>query len=142
MLGGNDHNALGLIEHPRRFDFVEPDEEASEIEAGRDLIPYDALRAMLEQRLAPYLRWIAELAPIFAGQEVPPLLPAAGPVRRAHPAASRHLQEQDQPRRDPCPPIRAKLHSINSDIFRQQLRGPRDASSCRLPRTRSMPTAS
>ena len=47
MLGGNDHNALGLIEHPQRFGLVEPGEEEAELNSSRGLIPYDAIRALL-----------------------------------------------------------------------------------------------
>lgn len=115
MLGGNDHNALGLIEHPQRFDVLEPGEDAPEVEPGRELIPYDALRAMLEQRIDPYLRWLAALAPAFAGRKLHVCSPP--PVPSAH-IRSFPGMFQSRLRHGVTPPrIRAKLHRMSSDIF-------------------------
>ena len=119
MLGGNDHNALGLIEHPQRFDLLEPGEEVAGIEAGRDLVPYGAVRALLEQRLDPYLRWLAELAPAFAGRKLhlcsPPPVPSAEHIRSFPGVSADRLHRGVTPAR-----IRAKLHRIHSDIIEQR----------------------
>ena len=118
MLGGNDHNALGLIEHPQRFDILEPGEEAAGIEPGRDLVPYGAVRAMLEQRLEPYLRWLSILAPAFAGRKLhlcsPPPVPSEEHIRSFPSTFAGSLRRGVTPAR-----IRAKLYRMNSDIIAQ-----------------------
>jgi hypothetical protein len=118
MLGGNDHNSIGLIEHPKRFDFLEPGQNVAEIEPDRDLIPYDALRAMLQQRLDSYLRWLSELAPVFAGKKLhlcsPPPVPSDEHIRKFPDIFERILNRGVTPAR-----IRAKLYNIHSDIFRE-----------------------
>ena len=117
MLGGNDHNAIGLIEHPQRFDLLEPGREADGIDPERDLIPYDALRAMLEQRIEPYLQWLAALAPAFSGRKLhlcsPPPVPSAEHIRKFPGVSRGRLNQGVMPAR-----IRAKLYDMSSDIFR------------------------
>jgi hypothetical protein len=118
MLGGNDHNSIGLIEHPQRFDFLEPGQDVAEIEPERDLIPYDALRAMLQRRLDSYLRWLSELAPVFAGKKLhlcsPPPVPSGMHIKKFPDVFERIVSRGVTPAR-----IRAKLYNINSDIFRE-----------------------
>ncbi len=117
MLGGNDHNAIGLIEHPQRFDLLEPGGAPEEVDPKRELIPYDALRALLEQRLTPYLHWLAALAPAFAGRKLhlcsPPPVPSAEHIRKFPGVSKGRLDRGVTPAR-----IRAKLYDMSSDIFR------------------------
>jgi hypothetical protein len=117
MLGGNDHNAIGLVEHPQRYGFLEPGETASDLDAGRQLIPYDAMRAMLEERVTPYLQWIADLAPHFMGRKLhlcsPPPIGSIAHIRSFPGSVRTRIGRGVTPAG-----IRAKLYRINADIFR------------------------
>jgi hypothetical protein len=117
MLGGNYHSAVGLIEHPRRFDFFEPHQDETELDPDRQLIPYDAMRAMFERRLAPYLRWLGDLAPLFAGKRfhlcAPPPIASEERIKSFPGAFKTRLPQGVTPAR-----IRAKLYRLQSDIFR------------------------
>lgn len=124
MLGGNDHNAIGLIEHPQRFDFAEPGGDTAPDTApdtgpgpDREPIPYDVMRAVLEQRIAPYRRWMAHLAPVFAGRKLhlcsPPPIASVAHIRSFPGSFKGTLRRGVTPA-----PIRARLHRLNSDIYR------------------------
>lgn len=51
QLGGNEHNVLGLIEHPRSFDFILPDNPDLPPIAGAEIVPYDYVRQTLRRRV-------------------------------------------------------------------------------------------
>ena len=51
MLGGNGHNIVGLLRHEIPFDFVLPDAPDLPLEAAAHVIPYGAMRTLLERRL-------------------------------------------------------------------------------------------
>jgi len=84
MIGGNMHNMIGLIEHPRRYDFLAPGRSGPPTDPERELIPYDAMRAHLEASLEPYFGWIAELAGLFPGRRLHLASPPPIPSTRAH----------------------------------------------------------
>ena len=48
MIGGNQHAVFSTIQHPQRFDFLEPDGKQV-AEEGAELIPYRALTSFFEK---------------------------------------------------------------------------------------------
>lgn len=80
VMGGNVHNVLALLRHPRRFDFLLPDEPGPPLDEGAELVPLRLVRAALQARLGPdyaRLRALREIAGPFLQVESPP------PVRDA-----------------------------------------------------------
>lgn len=75
VMGGNVHNVLGLLRHPRPFDFLLPDEHGPPFDQGAELIPMALVRGALQARLAPdfaRLRALREIAGPFIQIESPP----------------------------------------------------------------------
>ena len=75
VVGGNVHNVLALVRHPRPFDFRLADEEGPPLDEDAELIPEALVRATLEVRLAPdlaRLRALGEIAGSFFHVESPP----------------------------------------------------------------------
>lgn len=60
LVGGNMHNEMGLIRHPRPFDFVLPAEPELPTDDG-ELIPAEALEAALRRRMRRALAALALL---------------------------------------------------------------------------------
>jgi hypothetical protein len=81
MLGGNGHNIMGLLRHQVPFDFVLPEASHLPLEAGAQVIPYGAMRALLERRLK-YERNTFEA------------------MRRQYPGPYLHLESPPPPRDD------------------------------------------
>ena len=48
MIGGNQHAVFSTIQHPKRFDFLAPGEDAK-VEEGAELVPYRTLSAVFEK---------------------------------------------------------------------------------------------
>jgi hypothetical protein len=117
MIGGNMHNMIGLIEHPQRYDFLAPGQEAAAVDPERTLIPYDAIRAHLEASVALNLGWIAELARLFSGRRLhlcsPPPVSSAQHIRRFPGVFRSKLALGVTPA-----PIRMKIYALNGDIYR------------------------
>jgi hypothetical protein len=77
VVGGNVHNVLALLRHPRPFDFLLPEEHGPPFDQGAELIPVALVRAALQVRLAPdfaRLRMLHEIAGPFIQIESPPPL--------------------------------------------------------------------
>jgi len=68
MVGGNTHNVMGLVRHPRPFDFVLPGEPDLPLDPAAEILPYEAVKAVLERRAEPILRQIEALAVRYAGR--------------------------------------------------------------------------
>lgn len=78
--GGNDHNVLGLVNHPRKFDFVLPEEPGLPLQEDAEVLPFELVRRTLRARLAPtrqLMRMLREAttAPVFH-LESPPTIPS------------------------------------------------------------------
>lgn len=56
LIGGAVHHDVGLIEHPEKFDFVDPDFPDEPLSPGARIIPLRAVEAALHARALPYLR--------------------------------------------------------------------------------------
>jgi len=75
VIGGNVHNVLTLMRHPRPFDFLLSGEEGPPPDKGAEIIPEALVRAALEERLRAdfaRLRLLRELAGPFIHVESPP----------------------------------------------------------------------
>lgn len=86
-VAGNEHNALGLVNHPRRFDFVLPEAPTLPLQADAEILPSGVVLAWLKQRLErlslPFMRQLREAVrvPIWA-LEPPPPIPSEGHIER------------------------------------------------------------
>jgi hypothetical protein len=75
VIGGNAHNTLGLMRHPRPFDFLLAGEGGPPRDEGAELIPEALVRATLRLRLEPdfaRLRALHALSGPFIHVESPP----------------------------------------------------------------------
>ncbi len=75
VVGGNVHNALTLMRHPRPFDFLLSGEGGPPPDEGAELIPAALVRATLMRKLQPdfaRLRALHEIAGPFIHAESPP----------------------------------------------------------------------
>ena len=89
VIGGNVHNVLALIRHPRPFDFLLAGDPGPPLGEGAELIPEALVRAVLGARLAPdfaRLRALKGIVGPFLHIESPP------PVRNDAFIASRAEQ--------------------------------------------------
>lgn len=61
MFGGNAHNALTLLEHPRPFDFILPERPNLPVEPGREFVTSGYINAFLKKMAALALLNMASL---------------------------------------------------------------------------------
>lgn len=85
MVAGNDHNVLGLVNHPIKFDFVLPEVPSLPLQSDADVLPYGLIRRCLAARIRTKLAVISALrtavvAPVFH-MESPPPIPSEGHIR-------------------------------------------------------------
>ena len=94
LLGGNDHSMVGMLNHPRRFDFVLPEAPGLPVDETAELLPAGLLRAELARRIAPHLEVLAACRAAVPGRfvhiESPPPIPAAAHIE-AHPGVFKDL---------------------------------------------------
>lgn len=87
VVGGNVHNALTLMRHPRPFDFLLSGEDGPPPDEGAELIPEALVRATLTQKLQPdfaRLRALSEIAgPVIHAESPPPIRDGAFIAARA-----------------------------------------------------------
>lgn len=77
LIGGAVHGVVGMLVHPRRFDFVLPWEPALPLDPAAEVLPALAVRGMLESLMAEYLALMGELrrlsrGPMFQLESPPP----------------------------------------------------------------------
>jgi hypothetical protein len=85
LVGGAVHGVVGMLVHPRRFDFVLPWEPQLPLDPEAEIIPAMAVRGVLESLMTEYLVLMAELrrlcrGPMFQLESPPPFADA----RRMH----------------------------------------------------------
>ena len=118
MLGGNDHNVLGLVNHPIPFDFVLPERPDLPLTPGADPIPSRLVRDQLRRRMEilSYLKVIRDHArqPMIH-LESPPPIPDEDHIRR-HP---RIFRESIAEHGVAPAVLRYKLWRVHSEIFRE-----------------------
>jgi hypothetical protein len=67
LIGGSAHTVLGMVEHPRPFDFVLPSEPDLPTDITRELVPAEAVRAKLIEMSAEYLATVPVLLGVATG---------------------------------------------------------------------------
>jgi hypothetical protein len=91
FVGGNRHNRLGLVKHPRPFDFVLPGQPDLPLDPNAEIVPFDAVRNALERESECVLQQIWALSEQCGGSltqvESPP--PAVEAKILEHPGKSR-----------------------------------------------------
>ena len=92
LIGGNKHNILGLLNHPRPFDFVLPEEPELPFTPGAECVPADLVADSLAKRAVNELDLLGALrratkVPIIH-MESPPPNPNVEHIRR-HPGVFR-----------------------------------------------------
>ena len=118
-IGGNGHNVMGLLNHPRRFDFVLPDAPALPLDDTAEILPSGAVRAGLRKRIEPNLKMLEELKahtdkPIIH-LESPPPVPSEAHIRE-YPGVFRAKIEE----RGVAPAaLRYKLWRLHSSLFQE-----------------------
>lgn len=60
-IGGGAHTVIGLVSHPRRYDFVLPENPDLPIDPRAELVPADAVLEVLERETEPYLKLMLHL---------------------------------------------------------------------------------
>jgi hypothetical protein len=92
LIGGNKHNILGLLNHPRPFDFVLPDEPDLPFTEGAECVPVELVADSLTRRAAnefDLLRTIRAATTVpMVHMESPPPNPSVAHIRR-HPGVFR-----------------------------------------------------
>jgi hypothetical protein len=86
VIGGNEHAAMSLLNHPRRFDVVLPDAPELAVQPGATLLPAALALALLEQWCAPHVELLAAYRAAVPGRlvhlEPPPPVPSEAHIRR------------------------------------------------------------
>lgn len=75
LIGGAVHSVIGMLVHPRRFDFVLPDEPGLPLDDDAERIPALAVRRMLASAMTDYLSLMShvrQLAPVALVHVEPP----------------------------------------------------------------------
>lgn len=60
-IGGGAHTVIGLVSHPRRYDFVLPEEPDLPIDPRAELLPAEAVLEVLARETEPYLKLMLHL---------------------------------------------------------------------------------
>lgn len=84
VVGGSAHTVLGMVEHPRPFDFVLPSDPSLPVDESREIVPAEAVRAKLKDIASPFLAKLPALLSV-AGRvlQLEPPPPLADEVRIA-----------------------------------------------------------
>lgn len=117
-LGGNEHNVLGLMEHPRSFDIVLPDHADLLLVEGAELVPYDFVRKTLGKRVRGSLFHIGR---IVAETGVPVVHISSPPPVGDDAFVTAHLDSyfSDQSKRIAARSLRWKLWKMQTDLARE-----------------------
>lgn len=68
LIGGAAHGVLGMLVHPRRFDFVLPWQPGLPLDPAAEVLPAMAVRGMLESLLVDYLPLMTQLRELCRGK--------------------------------------------------------------------------
>ena len=124
MLGGNAHNMIALMRHPRPYDFILHGEaqRGPPIEEGHELIPEALVRAALEERLQPDFRRLEQLYEIagpFLHVESPPPLRSEAFIRDRAEAYFRDYHDNEIV--PASAGTRWRIWRLNSHILREKV---------------------
>ncbi|ODN70383.1 hypothetical protein [Methylobrevis pamukkalensis] len=119
LIGGNDHNVFGLLNHPQRFDFALPEESAVSFDPGAEVVPFELVRRAMARAMEPRLKLLELVRQLANGPscqlESPPPVPSAAHIT-AHPGAF----AERIPVLGVAPAgLRARLWRLHSDLFRE-----------------------
>ena len=117
-VSGNEYQFIGLVNHPRRFDFVLPSRPELPLAEGVEIIPSDLMRQSLQAQMGHALAILTTLAQsvscrFWHVQSPPPL--ADNDHIRLHPT---HFAEQIAEHGISSPSLRMKLWLLQSQIYR------------------------
>jgi hypothetical protein len=81
LIGGSAHTVLGMVEHPRPFDFILPSEPDLPLDETRESVPAEAVRAKLTEMTMEYLETVpvvvrTALGPVVHIEPPPPVADA------------------------------------------------------------------
>jgi hypothetical protein len=116
LIGGTAHDKLGLVVHPRRFDFVLPSAPDLPFDEQAELVPFDGVRAALAVLAQPYLDLLRLLrsshrGPLFHLQP-PPVLADEARIRPTVPWMFFEGRREVSPRH-----LRYKLWRAHSELL-------------------------
>ena len=118
MIGGNFHNAFGLIEHPIKFDFFSPEDHKIDF-SDRRYVPYNMIYSYFLQRLSADIKRINKLAEMFAVKVShicpPPPIPDEQQILSNPEVFSDKLALGITPQR-----LRIKFYEIEKDVISKQ----------------------
>ncbi|MGE0279129.1 MAG: hypothetical protein AB7P20_00750 [Rhizobiaceae bacterium] len=118
FVGGSSHTVLGVLVHPRRFDFVLAEQPGLPIHPEAELLPQHAVAAMLRAHMRGYLDLMEEIAGIASEPihhfESPPPYWNGVQMRRFIPWAL----FPDMKREISAAPFRWKMWRLHSALIR------------------------
>jgi hypothetical protein len=124
MVGGNDHSVLGMLNHPRLFDFVLPEAPGLALTPGAEILPAGLVMELLHKRIEPHVKMLAALRSALPGQRLvhvqsPPPVPSARHIA-TYPGVFADLIAE----RGVSPAaLRYKLWRLHSSLYRQSCAG-------------------
>ncbi|RDI98730.1 hypothetical protein DVT68_09430 [Dyella solisilvae] len=122
MIGGAAHGVLGMLVHPRRFDFVLPDAPHLALDAEAEVLPATAVRRVLESLMADFLSLMGHVREVCPGSLVhvePP--PPYEDAERMRPDIPWPLYPGMLHDISPAP-LRYKLWRLHSNVLRDWCR--------------------
>jgi hypothetical protein len=118
LVGGNPHHRLGLVMHPRPFDFILADAPYLPLDTCAEIIPVDGVRAALAEAARPHLDLMRLLPRALPGPifhfESPPVAADARRLQVDVPWMFFHGRRRIAPRW-----LRYKLWRLHSAIMRE-----------------------
>ena len=130
VLGGNAHNMIALMRHPRPYDFLlSGEEEGPPMEADAELVPEALVRAAMEERLETdfwRLRMLHEIAGSFIHVESPP--PIIGDAFIRDRAEVYFRDTRDREIVPGSPGLRWRMWRLTSRILKERV----EALGCRF----------
>lgn len=118
FVGGGAHVVLGMLVHPRRFDFVLPDEPDLALDPAAEVLPATAVRRILESMTDEYLTLMGEVRRLASGAmfHIEPPPPSADALRMH--ADVPWVMFPDRCREISPAALRYKLWRLHSQILR------------------------
>jgi hypothetical protein len=117
LIGGAAHGVLGMLVHPRRFDFVLPERPDLPLDPLAEILPAMAVRGMLESLMTDYLPLMSQLRQLCRGAlyHIEPPPPYAD-AERMHADIPWSLYPGMCPEISPAP-FRLKLWRLHTQIL-------------------------
>lgn len=122
LVGGASYGVLGMLVHPRPWDFISPAFANAEVAVGYELIPFDAVKATLGALMQEYLMMMVELGHaarrgVYQIEPPPPYADAARIAPHIYWTLYPGMRQEISPAA-----FRLKLWSLQSQILREHCR--------------------